>query len=605
LSGVKYEDSNGNGERDENEPGMAGWTIYVDLDGDMHPDAQEPTTLTDAEGNWMIGGLVHGRYFVREIPKKGYSQTEPALDWIHPLDVSRPRDVVFDDARNLLYVSTEAGEIERFDLSTNQFLGSVSVGGSPHGMDITADYSNLYVADTQLSGGNGVVHKVDLDTLSVTDLTYAVAGNEEGSYDIAIGSQGLALFTGSYGGSILIPLYVLDTTTDIITTHPDIMGTDRVRDDLRLIRSHDRSTIWLIGNSSDGWVAVYDAPSNSFISENRFSSYLNESPIALNYDGSLAAVQLREHCRIVDSDFNMVMGLDDSRMGAEFDPSSHLYYQAHRRWNTVLAMDTIAWELTDYARTGFLAETYMRFATGETAITADGRVLAITESDGVVLLRREYYISALPGRTIGGLDFGSKAMLCGDINRDRDIDFKDLKVLADEWLLEGMMYDSDIAGTNGPDGHVNLQDFACLAGNWGDAEHMMNYDEDFETGDFSNLPWVHAGYAPWTIDSSTRFEGDYGAKSADMPRYEDSILSVTATCGDGYVYFMLKSGGGGEFWFSVDGEGVYDSDEDLDWSLLAIPVSAGTHTFEWFYRSGSYGDNHAWIDAIRFPPAND
>jgi len=676
LSGTKYEDLNRNGERDANEPGMAGWTIYVDLDGDMRVDALEPSTVTDANGNWIIEGLKYGRYFVREVQQKGYLRTEPGLVWIDLVEVDGPRDIVFDDLRNLLYVSTEAGEIERFDLSTNQFLSPVTIGGSPHGMDITADYSALYVADTQLSGGNGVVHKINTDTLNVTDLTYTVGENENGSYDIAIGSQGLALFTGSSAGSILIPLYVLNTSTDIITTHPNVMGTDRIKNDLRLVRSYDRNTLLLIGNSSDGWVAAYDAPSNSFSNDKSFWDYLHESPIALNRDGSMAAIQLDDHCRIVDSDFNMIMGLDDSRMGGEFDPSSDLYYQFHREWNTLLAIDTVVWELLNNVGTGLVAETYEKFTRGETAITADGRVLGITDPNYVSLHRREYYALALPGRTIGGLDFGNKTLLCGDIDGDRDVDLfdlecliedwlcnelsmdiapavrdqivtmpdfarfsnawlsqegeanwdwlcdvapaggdefvdiRDLKVLTDEWLLEGMRYDSDVAGSSGSDGFVNLYDFACLAGDWAVAENIIKYDEDFETGDFSKLPWEHAGDGPWTIDSSEYFEGSYSAKSADLPRYDESILRVTVNCGDGNIYFMLRSGRGGTFRFRVDGELVFDWDsfgwdEDLYWSLVAIPVSSGTHTFEWSYEPTGLGLDHAWIDAIRLPPVND
>jgi len=670
LTGIKYEDLNGNGQRDANEPGKANQAIYVDLDGDMHQDAGEPATVTNTNGNWTIDNLSYGQYFVREVQQKGYTCTEPGLRWAHNVDVNRPRDIVFDNLRNLLYIGTESGTIERFDLSTNEFLLPIAVGGSPHGMDITADFSALYVADTQLSDGNGVVHKINLNTLNVSDLTYAVGENEDSSYDIAIGSEGVALFTGSSEGIITILLYVLDTSTDIITTHPKIMWTDRVDDDMRLVRSHDRSTMLLIGDSSGGWVTVYDAASNSFIGENRFWEYLHESPVALNNDGSMAAIKLKEHCRIVDLDFNMVMGLDDSRMGAEFDPSNNLFYQFHYENKNLFLIDTIMWELLDNINIGMIKESYQKFTRGETAITADGRVLGITEPNHVVLYRRDYYTTALPGRTTSGLDFGNKTMLCGDIDGDRDVDFKDLhylcedwlrnelstdiapairdhfvnmpdfarfanawmshkgdanwdalcdvapaggngfvnfedlKALADEWLLSGVRHNSDIAGT---DGHVNLQDFACLAGNWGIAENIIEYDEDFETGDFSNLPWENSVNYPWIVTSYEQFEGSFSAMSADS--FSESILGVTVTCGEGRIYFMLKSGSGGDFRFYIDGEQVFEWygywDGDLGWSLVSMPVNAGMHTFEWSFEHDGSGEHHAWIDAIRFPTAND
>jgi hypothetical protein len=593
FSGTKYEDLNGNGRRDANEPGIADWPIYVDLDGDMHQDESEPATVTDANGNWLIDGLEYGWSFIREVQQKGYMSTEPALRWADHIDVNHPRDIVFDDLRNLLYISTEEGKVERFDLSTNQFLSPVTVGGSPHAMDITTDYGALYVTDTQLSSGDGVVHKVNPETLSVTNLTYTVVEYEEGSYDIAIGSHGLALFTGtgSYGASILIPLRVLDTSTDVITTHPDIMGSTTIRNNLRLVRSYDRSKMWLVNNSSNGWIGVYDSASNTFTAEKEFYNYLYDSPVALNRDGSMGAVQLDDHCRIVDSDFNMVIGLDDSKMAAEFDPSCSLFYQFHRQWKLLYALDTSVWELFDHISTGLTPQPYEKFTFGETAITADGRVLAITAPDRVILYRREYCTLALPGRTTGQLDFGNKTVLCGDFDRDRDVDFLDLRYLCEYWLSEE------------PDGYVNMKDLACLAGNWQIAENIIEYDEDFETGDFSKLPWQHGGDAPWTIDTGEYFEGSFSARSADQA-YAESILSVTVDCGEGDVYFMLKAGTNGTLLLYLDGEPLMQwrgSDGRVDWSLIMMPITEGTHTFEWVYNSGGYGENNAWIDAIRFP----
>jgi hypothetical protein len=182
---------------------------------------------------------------------------------------------------------------------------------------------------------------------------------------------------------------------------------------------------------------------------------------------------------------------------------------------------------------------------------------------------------------------------------------EDLEILADEWLWEGSGYnrDVDIAAN---DNYVNFIDFDCLAGNWGVAENIIKYDEDFETGSFSHLPWVHSGNGPWTIVSNEKFQGIYSAKSGDVTRYDESILSVTVTCGEGNVRFMLKNIGDGQFTFWVDDDLPYDHDGyydgTLDWSLVAIPVTAGTHTFKWSYTPNTYGEVHAWIDAIRFPP---
>jgi hypothetical protein len=158
-----------------------------------------------------------------------------------------------------------------------------------------------------------------------------------------------------------------------------------------------------------------------------------------------------------------------------------------------------------------------------------------------------------------------------------------------------------------------MMDFDCLADNWGIAENIIEYDEDFETGDFNNLPWQHSGDGPWTIVSSEKFQGLYSAKSGDVTRYDESILGVTVTCGEDNVRFMLKTSGDGLFYFWFDANSPSDAntlysydgyDGNLDWSLVCFPVTAGTHTLKWYYKPNTYGEAHAWIDAIRFPPAN-
>jgi hypothetical protein len=422
-------------------------------------------------------------------------------------------------------------------------------------------------------------------------------------------------------------------------------------------------------------VGVYDSASDTFTGENDFGEALDASPVALNRDGSMAAVQLAEHCRIVDDDFNLVMGLDDSWMAAEFDPSKNWFYQYKGEWGIIFTIDTILWDILDYTRVGLIDDvTFTRFVKGETAITNDGRVLGITKPDAVDLRRSEYYPLALPGRVIGGLDFGNKPILCGDIDHDGDVDVvdlcylsedwlcsevsmdiapavrdrfvnmpdfvrlanawqsekgdaawdmvcdvypaggddsvdsMDLVVLAEEWLMQGIRYDSDIAGVDGPDGVVDMYDFSCLAGNWNVDENIIEYDDDFETGDFTNLPWIHSGDVPWSIDASTSFEGTYSAKSGEVSGGNTTILEVTTECGAGNLLFMLKNGGEGTLRLHIDGIYVFDNSvgylEYQNWFLAAVAISAGTHTFEWSYDPDGFGDYFAWIDGIRFPDMN-
>lgn len=78
LRGVKYDDTNGNHQRDAGEPGIPGVTIYLDIDRDNILDATEPRTVTAADGSYgFTNNLVPASYIVREIVPWGWTQQYP------------------------------------------------------------------------------------------------------------------------------------------------------------------------------------------------------------------------------------------------------------------------------------------------------------------------------------------------------------------------------------------------------------------------------------------------------------------------------------------------------------------------------------------------
>lgn len=77
ISGQKWSDINGDGDQDEGEEGLSGWTIYADFNDNGTLDVGEPSTTTDANGNYSLTGLVNGIYIIREVQQEGYEQTYP------------------------------------------------------------------------------------------------------------------------------------------------------------------------------------------------------------------------------------------------------------------------------------------------------------------------------------------------------------------------------------------------------------------------------------------------------------------------------------------------------------------------------------------------
>ncbi|MEZ6120970.1 MAG: SdrD B-like domain-containing protein [Pirellulaceae bacterium] len=94
IMGTKWLDANGDAEQDPGEPGIAGVTIYLDLNFNNELDPHEPTTTTSADnpltdfdeaGWYRFGDVDPGRYAVREVVPEGSIQTYPQLIVIDPL----------------------------------------------------------------------------------------------------------------------------------------------------------------------------------------------------------------------------------------------------------------------------------------------------------------------------------------------------------------------------------------------------------------------------------------------------------------------------------------------------------------------------------------
>ncbi len=76
VSGVKWDDLNGNAARDAGEPGVAGVRIFADLNSDGRFTNDEPSTLTGVDGSYRLV-LTPGVYAIREVLPAGTVQTFP------------------------------------------------------------------------------------------------------------------------------------------------------------------------------------------------------------------------------------------------------------------------------------------------------------------------------------------------------------------------------------------------------------------------------------------------------------------------------------------------------------------------------------------------
>ncbi len=131
--------------------------------------------------------------------------------------------------------------------------------------------------------------------------------------------------------------------------------------------------------------------------------------------------------------------------------------------------------------------------------------------------------------------------------------------------------------------------------------------EDWESGGFTKFPWTSGGFAPWFIDT-IHYQGKYSARSGVIYDNCTSWLRVVMTAGtnDSISFYCKVSSEEGYDWlhFFIDSVPVGQWSGEQGWQRVAFPITAGTHTYKWWYVTDISilsGSNCGWVDNIVFP----
>ncbi len=120
LSGYKFNDLNGNGVKDDNEPGLANWTIWLD-DGS--------SVTTDENGYYEFSDLDSNDYYVCEEIDGDWTQTYPNSETGNSPDYEIYEDCNADDdefAKYGYFVEIDEDEVNNLDFGNIQY-GSIMV----------------------------------------------------------------------------------------------------------------------------------------------------------------------------------------------------------------------------------------------------------------------------------------------------------------------------------------------------------------------------------------------------------------------------------------------------------------------------------------------
>ena len=137
--------------------------------------------------------------------------------------------------------------------------------------------------------------------------------------------------------------------------------------------------------------------------------------------------------------------------------------------------------------------------------------------------------------------------------------------------------------------------------------------EDFETGDFSRLPWNNSLAYPWVIIDTSAYEGNYCIRSScggiggGLSQIEVPVYIPA----DGEMSFYCKVSSESNWdvgCFYIDGMKKMEVSGETEWTRYAFAVTEGEHLFRWCYQkdvSTDMGDDCFFVDAIRFYEGDD
>ncbi len=140
VYGYKFNDLNGNGTWDNNEPGLEGWTIQI------QGSAGSYTRTTDANGFYAFDHILPGNYQVREVQQEGWVQSAPGGEGFANVTLTEPRQLSRVDFGNWKY-STIAGSVFK-DLSGEGARDAASQD-FPGVMVELVNMSNIVVASVE------------------------------------------------------------------------------------------------------------------------------------------------------------------------------------------------------------------------------------------------------------------------------------------------------------------------------------------------------------------------------------------------------------------------------------------------------------------------
>ena len=209
VHGMKWDDLDRDGARDPGEPGLAGITIFVDLDGNGVLDGGEPTTVTmaddpdtsaDETGMYWLEGLAPGTYQIAETLPVGWISTSPAVPVFDTAVAAADADQfvtsdaggAFDSAQR---VALPFSVDRQTYLDTVSFLGLYQPAGTPLADDFTVTIYGDDTVDPGAPDPGNILRAANVGDVGRSDTGYNIGGREVYAYQADL--NGVLLAAGT------------------------------------------------------------------------------------------------------------------------------------------------------------------------------------------------------------------------------------------------------------------------------------------------------------------------------------------------------------------------------------------------------------------------
>ncbi|MEO0422563.1 MAG: hypothetical protein AAF184_09530 [Pseudomonadota bacterium] len=294
-------------------------------------------------------------------------------------------DALADGRSGIVYISSDSGEILRFDLLSNMFLDPVAVGGEPRGLTLSPDGRTLVSADDRIeSDVSNWIHVIDTATGTFETIRFDLAFGESGTHTAAFVDDDTLLISSEFSGSGWVPLRQLTLSSGDVTTLAS------VRQRTMLATSADRSVVaYAESNISSGEFGLYDVADGTF---NESGTGAFNFEVGVSRDGAQIAVPSFSGMRLFDPVFNEVGILGDSGVelpiGVAYSPVADLLYTA---WSGADAsvqvhdVDTLQQVAVIDEGLGLDWIGNFPFREGRLRISGEGALLTVTMDGGVTV----------------------------------------------------------------------------------------------------------------------------------------------------------------------------------------------------------------------------